>query len=106
MWSAKFALQNDDETPMNITGKSFTFVARPTVTNRSAPPQVEVNSAFSTAQGEINIDLLSSTIEVVVTSSANSGWSGGTFTLWMNPNLADATALVQGPYLLQPTTIP
>jgi hypothetical protein len=105
-WSAVFALQNDDGTPMDIAGKTFEFVARPAVTNRSTPPQVEVTSVTNTAQGEVNVNVTAATVEVVVNASANSGWTGGTYTLWMNPGLVDATALVQGPYLLQPTTVP
>lgn len=106
LWSAVFTLQNDDGTPMDITGKSFEFVARPAVTNRSTPPKVQVSNTASTVQGTITVNLVASTVEVIVTASANTGWTGGVYTLWMDPGLPDATALAQGPYLLQPTATP
>lgn len=105
-WSATFTLQNDDGTPMNITGKSFEFVARPTAANRSSTPQVKVTDTASTAQGTITVNLAASTVEVITTAAANTGWSGGVYTLWMDPGASDATALAQGPYLLQPTAAP
>ena len=105
-WSASFTLQNDDGTPMDISTKTFEFVARPSVDDRSTVPKISVTSTASTSQGTILVNISTSTVQVVVSATATANWSGGTYTLWMNPNLNDAEAMAQGPFTLQPTTAP
>jgi hypothetical protein len=91
---------------MDISTKSFLFVARPSTDDKATIPKIEVTDAAGTSQGTIFVDLDTSTVLVALSATATANWSGGSFTLWMNAGLNDAEALVQGPFLLQPTTTP
>jgi hypothetical protein len=104
-WSCSFQILDDDKVPADLLGKTFTFVARVSVKDQTTPPPIEVTSTASTAQGTITVDLDTATLLVIVNKSATN-WSGGVFTLWMNAGLSDQVALVQGPFLLQPTATP
>lgn len=102
-WSASFTIQNDDGTLTDITNKTFEFVVR----NRLKTPGVvlfSVNSVSTNAYGGIVVNLVTSTVSVVVTPAATSlvEEGGGPYTLWMDPNLSDATALVVGTFYTQP----
>lgn len=102
-WSASFTLQNDDGTLADITNKTFEFVVR----DRLKTPGVvlfSVNSTGTNAYGGITVNTVTSTVSVVVTPTATSliEEGGGPYTLWMDPTLADATALVVGVFYTQP----
>lgn len=96
-WAATFTLENDDGTPMNIATKTFEFVAR-TNTAPAGTPVVTVTSTGAGADGYMVIDVDAATVQVVLTPTATTNASGGgiPYTLWMNPGLTDATALVTG----------
>jgi hypothetical protein len=96
-------LQNDDGTLMDITGKTFEFVVRTKIDNESTTPLIRVGQTPN-AQGYITVNTTTSTVQVVVYATANTS-AGGYYTLWMDPNLSDQTALVQGPYNIQPTVL-
>ena len=99
-WVQSYTLQNDDGTPLNITGKSFEFVIRPSTTDHTAPAMVSVNSTAATVQGYITVTTLTSTVQVVLSPTATTllGASAYPYTLWMDPSLPDATALVVGTF--------
>ncbi|MER6778485.1 MULTISPECIES: hypothetical protein [unclassified Streptomyces] len=98
-WSATFTLLDDDGTPMDISGKVFEFVIRPTAADTTLPPLVAV-TATATAQGYLTVDTLTATIQVVLTPAATTllGTGCRPFALWMDPGQPDATCLVEGPF--------
>lgn len=106
VWDSTFIFQNDNETPMDITGRTFELVVRPDVNDTAPTPLIKVSSAGATAQGFMVIDLMNSSVLVVVSPTANSINAGGYFTLWMDPGLTTQTAMVQGPYNIAPTPVP
>lgn len=57
-----------------------------------------VSSTATNSSGGIVVDTLTSTIQVVITPTATAlvTEGGGPYTLWMDQNLSDATALVTG----------
>lgn len=97
-WVETYVLQNDDGTLMNITGKTFEFVIRPNASDHTVPALVAVNSTSSTAQGYITVTTASSTVQVVLSPTVTTllGQGARPYTLWMDPGLPDATALVAG----------
>lgn len=99
-WVQTYTLENDDGTPMNINGKTFEFVVRPSVTDTAEPAKVAVNSTAATAQGYITVTANTSTVQVVLSPTATAllGKSASPYTLWMDPGLPDATALVVGTF--------
>lgn len=106
-WSAVFTLTNDDGTLADITNKVFEFVIRDRL---GGPGMVlaSVNSAVSTAFGVIIVNLIQSSIEVILTPTAISMITNGgaPYTLWMDQNLSDATALVTGTIYANPVALP
>lgn len=94
-----YQFYNDDGTLMDITNKTFEFVIRtdPSQTGITVPV-VSVNSTSSTASGFITVTTSTSTLLVTVSASAMASLSQQmyVYTLWMDQNLADATALVNG----------
>jgi hypothetical protein len=106
-WSAIFQIQNDDGSLADLTNKVFEFVVRDRLTPAS---QIvfSVNSTTSTAYGEIVVTLSTSSLQVIVNAAATVLLSegGGPYTLWMDQNLADATALVTGVFLASPVANP
>lgn len=102
-WSASFTIENDDGTLVDLTNKTFEFVVR----NRLKSPGVVLFSVSSTgtnSYGGITVDVLTATVQVVVTPAATMliTEGGGPYTLWMDPGLPDATALVVGIFYTQP----
>jgi hypothetical protein len=95
-----YTLQNDDGTPMTITGKTFEFVIRPSTSDTTQPGMVSVNSTTASAQGYITVTATSSTVQVVLSPTATSllGQSADPYSLWMDPGQPDATALVTGTF--------
>jgi hypothetical protein len=99
-WAWSYQLQNDDTTLMNITGKSFEFVIRPTVADVTEPALIAVNSTASNAQGYITVTPSTSTVLVVLSPTATAliGANSYPYALWMDPGLPDATNLVGGTF--------
>jgi len=97
-WVTTYTLQNDDGTLMNITGKTFEFVVRPSTTDVTEPALVAVNSTTAGAQGYITVSPSTSTVQVVLSPTATAllGQSSYPYSLWMDPGLTDATDLVVG----------
>lgn len=94
-----YQLLNDNGTLMNITNKTFEFVIRtdPSQTGVSTPV-ASVNSTVSTASGFITVTTNTSTLLVTVSATVMKTLTQQQYfyTLWMDQNLADATALVTG----------
>ncbi|WP_327066884.1 hypothetical protein [Kitasatospora sp. NBC_01302] len=99
-WVTSYQLQNDDGTLMNITGKTFEFVIRPTTSDATEPALVSVNSTAANAQGYITVTPATSTLLVVLSPTATAliGQSAYPYSLWMDPGLSDATDLVTGTF--------
>lgn len=106
-WSSLFTVYNDDGTLANLSTKVFELVVRDRL---STPGRVlfTVTSTASTAYGTIIPNTLNSTVQVIVNAAATSlvTEGGGPYTLWMNQNLADATALVTGTFYVNPVANP
>lgn len=108
-WTAVVTVTNDDGTLANLTGKSFEFVLRSSNSSNYALPNAigpiifSVNNSSSTANGTITVNTTTSQVSVTVTATAVNliTQGGGVYTLWMDPNLADATALMTGQFLVQ-----
>lgn len=113
-WTAVVTVYNDDGTLANLTGKSFEFVVRsatspnPNVIGSIGAVIFSVNDSSSTADGTIIVTQSSSQVEVIVTATGVNllTQGGGPYTLWMDPGLADATALLTGQFLVQPVPAP
>lgn len=102
-WSLSFTIQNDDGTLADITNKTFEFVVRDRL-NRAGKVLFAVNSTTSTAYGTITVDTLTATVQVILSPTATGSIpeGGGPYTLWMDQNLSDATALVTGTFYANP----
>lgn len=96
-WAQAFQMQNDDGTPVNVTGWTWEFVIRPNVTDTASPARVQVTTAAST-QGYITVDTTTATVTVVLSPAATAGFgrSAQPFTLWSNPGTSQALAWVDG----------
>jgi hypothetical protein len=94
-WAQSYQVTNDDGSLTNITNKTFELVVR---SNQSGATVFLVNSTASTSAGTITVTSSTSTLQVVLTPTATNLLSeyGASYTLWMDPNLSDATALVAG----------
>lgn len=94
-WAQSYQVTNDDGTLANISNKTFELVVRNTQT---AATVLSVSSTASTANGTITVTSSTATLQVVLTPTATSLLTeyGASYTLWMDPNLSDATALVAG----------
>lgn len=106
-WSLSFTIQNDDGTLADITNKTFEFVVRDRL-NRAGKVLFAVNSTASTAYGTITVDTLTATVQVILSPTATGSIpeGGGPYTLWMDQNLSDATALVTGTFYANPVANP
>lgn len=106
-WSALFTIYDDDGTLADISTKVFELVVRDRL-DRVGLVLFSVSSTASTAYGTIIPDVVNSTVEVIVNAAATSliVEGGGPYTLWMNQNLADATALVVGTFFANPVAKP
>lgn len=105
-WSATFTLLNEDLTPMNITGKTFELVLR--TSPRAATVSAQI-STTSTGSGQITVNTVTSVIQAVFNASAITALDPGStyaLTLWMDPGLPDAEALVVGSFYVQPAAAP
>ena len=106
-WSLTFTIQNDDGTVADITNKVFEFVVRDRL-NRAGKILFSVNSTASTAYGTITVTVATATVQVILTPTATGSIpeGGGPYTLWMDQNLPDATALVTGIFYANPVANP
>lgn len=104
-----YVLKNDDDTLMNIVGKTFEFSVRtdPSQTTSTAP-LFSVSSTASTSSGTILVTAGTSTVQVIVNSAAMALLTQASYyyTLWMDPGLADQTAQVNGTLFAQFTAAP
>lgn len=94
-WSQVYLLTNDDGSLTNIANKTFELVIRDRNTSATI---LSINSTTSTSAGNITVSTSASTLQPILTPAATSLLTeiGGNYTLWMDPNLPDATALVAG----------
>lgn len=96
-WSVTFTVQNEDGTPVDITNKTFEFVVRNRLTTVGTV-LFSVSSTATNQYGGIVVNVETASVQVVLTPTATTSVpeGGGPYTLWMDPNLSDATALVTG----------
>lgn len=96
-WAQAFTLQNDDGTPVNVTGWTWEFVIRPTVADTVSPALVQVTTTAG-AQGYITVDTTTATVMVVLNPAATSllGRGARPYALWSNPGTTTALAWVEG----------
>lgn len=106
-WSAVFTITNDDGTLANLTNKTFEMVIRDRL-GGSGVVLSSVSSTASTLDGSITVNVTASTLDVVLTPVAVDAVANGgaPYTLWMDPNLPDATALVTGVIYVNPVATP
>lgn len=106
-WSTVVTVYNDDGTLADLTNKVFEFVVR----DRLGSPGNVLFSFTSTtpnSYGNMVVDTVASTVQVTVTPAATSliTEGGGPYTLWMDQNLSDATALLTGTFYANPVANP
>jgi len=96
-WSQAFTLQNDDGTPVNVTGWTWEFVIRPTVADMTSPALVQVTTTVN-AQGYITVDTVTATVMVVLNPAATTllGKGARPYALWSQPGTSLALAWVEG----------
>lgn len=94
-----YQFTNADGTLMNITGKVFEFNIRNDPSEaKTVTPVATVTSTASTSAGTITVNTATSTVLVSVSAlaMANLTQKSYVYTLWMDQNLSDATAMVSG----------
>lgn len=94
-WSQVYVITNDDGSLANIANKTFELVVRDSNTGLVT---FSVNSTASTTAGNIAVTSSAASLQVILTPAATSFLReyGSNYTLWMDPNLNDATALIAG----------
>lgn len=107
-WVTSFTLTNDDETLMNIVGKSFEFVVRASATDTSPTPLAKVTSSAATAAGYITATAATSSLQVVLSPTATAGIppTGSWHSLVMDPGLPDQSVVLSGPFYCQTAPTP
>jgi hypothetical protein len=82
---------------VNVTGWTWEFVIRPTVSDTASPALVQVTTTVS-AQGYITVNTVTATVMVVLNPAATSllGKGARPYALWSNPGTTTATAWVDG----------
>lgn len=103
-WFTTFTLQNDDGTPMDITGKTFELVIRGDPKSLVSPIFAKIDSVAPNAQGFITVDVPGASLQAVLNSSTTAAMTSGytyALALWMDPVLSDATALIVGQFYCQ-----
>lgn len=106
-WSYSFQVQNDDGTLVNLIGKTFEMVVRPDFRGVGTPTMT-INSTSSTASGTITVNTSTSTLLATFNPTATNALTTNTvyvITLWMDPGLSDATALVNGYLTARPVVL-
>lgn len=91
-WTQTFSMPTVD-----ITGLTWEFVIRPTVTDATVPPLVKVTTTVS-GQGQITVDTVARTVQVVLTPAATTllGKGARPYALWSNPGTTTATTWCEG----------
>jgi len=104
-WSQVYIITNDDGSLANITNKTFELVVRDTNTGLVA---FSVNNTASTSAGNIAVTSSAASLQVILTPTATSLLHeyGSNYTLWMDPTLNDATALVAGIFYGRTVAVP
>lgn len=105
-WTYTFTTTNG--LPASITGKTFELVLRPDPRSTGTPSAV-INSSAPTGQGSITINTSAVTVTAVLSPTATSALQADTTyaaTLWMDPGLTDATALVVGLFTIRAAAAP
>lgn len=97
-WTYTYTLTDSSGNPLNLTGLTFEFVVRPTVTNVVEPALISVSSAASSSQGSITITPLSGLVTVILTPAATSLLADGNYPygLWSAPGTSTATIWYDG----------
>lgn len=97
-WSETYTLTDNLGNPLNLTGYTFQFVVRPTVTNTNEPALISVISTGSTSQGSVTITPLTGVVTVVLTPAATVVLGQGVYpyALWSNPGTSTQTPWVKG----------
>lgn len=97
-WTWTYPLTDANGNPLNLTGYTFEFVIRPTVTNLVEPPLVSVISTAPSSQGSITIAALTGLVTVVLTPAATSLLQDGVYPygLWSAPGTSTATIWYDG----------
>lgn len=82
---------------VNLTGLSWEFVIRPTAADVAQPPLVKVTTTVAT-QGQITVDTVAKTVQVVLTPAATTllGKGARAYALWSNPGTTTATTWCEG----------
>jgi len=104
-WTQTYQVTNDNGSLTDITNKTFELSIRDRNTGIQT---VSVNNTSSTTLGTITVTSSTSSFQVMLTPAATdllTEW-GGNYTLWMDPNLPDATALVAGVFYGRTVTNP
>lgn len=107
-WSAAFTFENDDESLMDLTGKTFELVLRDAPSSRGAPAAM-ITSTATTASGGFVIDIPSARVLAVLSPTATGALSANdtySLALWVDPDLNDASAVVVGGFYVQPVAAP
>lgn len=106
-WSTVVTIYNDDGTLADISSKTFEFVLRDRLNSVGGVIFSFTNTAPN-AYGQMVVNTVNSTVQVVVNPAATLivTEGGGPYTLWMNQNLPDATALLTGILYANPVAKP
>jgi len=93
-WAQTFSMPTVD-----ITGLTWEFVIRPTVTDATVPPLVKVTTTV-TSQGQIVVDTVARTVQVILTPAATTLLDRGArpYALWSNPGTTTATTWCEGTF--------
>lgn len=94
-WSQVYVVTNDDGSNANLTNKTFELIVRDRNTEAAI---FSVNNTASTSAGNVTVTTSAASLQVIVNPAATALLTevGGDYTLWMDPGLNDATALVAG----------
>lgn len=97
-WTWTYPLTDSSGNPLNLTGLTFEFVVRPTVTNTVEPGLISVSSTASNSQGSITITPLAGLVTVTLTPAATSLLQDGVYPygLWSSPGTSTATIWYDG----------
>ena len=99
-WAQTFQFQGVD-----ISGLTWEFVIRPSLTDTTQPPLIKVTTTVG-SQGQITADTVARTVQVVLTPAATAllGQGARPYALWSNPGTTSATTWCEGTFTS--TTVP
>lgn len=103
-WLTVFQFLNSDGTLMDISGYTYQMVLR-TSTENTGTPVIVVTSSAPGENGSIVISTVNSTVTVTLTPVATSMLVSGdsyALTLWQDPDLSDASVVVNGSMYVTP----